>query len=513
MSRHEDTVQQAAISSLVIAGGGTAGWMTAAALSRFLPHHSITLVESDEIGTVGVGEATIPQLATFNALLGIDEHTFLRETCGTFKLGIEFVDWGRLGTKYLHPFGSYGFDLQGVEFHQYWLRERAMGHGHSLDAYSLNTAAAYAGKFAKPDGKAGSVLGQMGYAYHLDATLYGQYLRRYAEHRGVARIEGRIEHVHQDGQSGFVTALSLADGRTIAGDLFIDCTGFAGLLIDGAMGSDFVDWSHWLPMNRAVAVPATMSGAPLPYTISTAQDAGWRWRIPLQHRSGNGHVYCDAFTDQDSATHSLLAALDGAPLAEPKHLRFRTGIRPRLWEKNVVAIGLAGGFLEPLESTSIHMIQTGIAKLLALFPGQGFDPVEIDEYNRLLTTNFTHIRDFLIAHYCLTHRDDTPFWRAMRDMALPDSLTHKLDLLRGRGRFFRYDDELFSITSWLAVLEGQHHGPRGYSPVAGHLSDDNLLQSLSNMRNVIAKTADAMPTHQAWIDRYCRADINTEAVQ
>lgn len=495
------------ITRIVIAGGGTAGWMTAAALSKFLPHHTITLVESDAIGTVGVGEATIPQLASFNALLGIDENEFLAATAGTFKLGIEFVDWGRLGTKYLHPFGSYGFDLQGVEFHQYWQRERAIGQGQPLDAYSLNAAAAYAGKFVKPDAAHGSILAQMGYAYHLDATLYGQFLRRYAQKRGVSRLEGRIVHVRQNGQTGFVTGLTLADGQMVDGDVFIDCTGFRALLIGEAMGVGLVDWSQYLPMNRAVAVPATSAGPPKPYTISTARAAGWRWRIPLQHRTGNGHVYCDAFTDTNTATDDLMQSLEGTPLAEPRHLRFQTGIREKLWCKNVVAIGLSGGFLEPLESTSIHMIQSGIAKLLALFPAGQFEPTETDEYNRILSVSFGHIRDFLIAHYCLTHRDDTPFWRAMAAMPIPDTLAHKLELLRTNGRFFRYDDELFSITSWLAVLDGQHHGPTGYAPAADHLSQDNLLQSLANMRAVIAKTAAAMPTHQAYIDRFCRTDI------
>ncbi|MEL6568428.1 MAG: tryptophan halogenase family protein [Pseudomonadota bacterium] len=495
------------IRSVVIVGGGTAGWMSAAALSRYLPAGSckITLIESEEIGTVGVGEATIPQIATFNKMLGIDEDAFVRATSGTFKLGIEFRDWGRLGERYFHPFGEYGFDLEGTEFHHFWLRQKAAGEPHGLDAYSLNASAAYSGRFMRPDGDPRSVLSKLGYAFHFDATLYAAFLRNYAEQKGVSRIEGRVTDVAQRSGDGHITSVTLSDGRSFTGDLFIDCTGFAGLLIEKTLQAGYDDWRQWLPMDRAVAIPSETVEAPKPYTIATAREAGWTWRIPLQLRTGNGHVYCSDFMDQETATKTLVSALDGAALAEPRHLRFVTGRRRSFWKANCVAIGLSAGFLEPLESTSIHMIQTGIAKLLALFPTQEINPVERDEYNRLLGTSFRHIRDFIILHYAATSRDDSAFWRRMSSMELPESLVHKMALMESSGRFFRYDDELFSVVSWLAVMEGQGHGPRAHNPIANGLSDTNIAASLENMRNLIAKTAGALPTHQQFIDRFCRA--------
>ncbi len=496
------------VKRVVIAGGGTAGWMTAAALAKMVAPAgvSVTLVESEAIGTVGVGEATIPPIAKFNAQLGIDEHTFVRETQGTFKLGIEFVDWGGLGERYFHPFGRYGFDLEGVDFHQFWTRLRSLGDGHGLEEYSLNTQSAYASKFLRPEPDHGEVIGQLGYAYHFDASLYAAFLRRFAEEKGATRIEGRIERVEQDAETGLITALALDEERRVEGDFFIDCTGFHGLLIDGAMGSAHVDWSRWLPCNRAVAVACEKSGDPAPYTRSTARKAGWQWRIPLQHRTGNGHVYCDAHISAEQAEETLLANLDGAPISAANHLRFRTGHREQFWAGNCAAIGLSSGFLEPLESTSIHLIQMGVAKLIALFPGAVDAAHERAEYNRLMTDDFTHVRDFLILHYKATKRDDAPFWDYVREMSIPDSLTQKLALLRSRGRFFKYDAELFDLTSWLAVAEGQGWGPKGHSPVADRLSEANLKQSLANMRGVYTKTVGAMPSHQDYIDRFCKAD-------
>ncbi|MDJ0643154.1 MAG: tryptophan 7-halogenase [Erythrobacter sp.] len=495
------------IQRVIIAGGGTAGWMTAAALAKLMGNAgvSVTLIESEAIGTVGVGEATIPPIAKFNAQLGIDEHEFVRETQATFKLGIEFNDWGGLGESYFHPFGRYGFDLEGLDFHQYWLRLRELGDARELGEYSLNTLAAYAGKFLKPEPDHGQVIGQMGYAFHFDASLYAAFLRRFAESKGATRIEGKIERVERNPESGLIAALALDEGRRIEGDLFIDCTGFRGLLIGQAMGSDYRDWSHWLPCNRAVAVACGKNGDPLPFTRSTAREAGWQWRIPLQHRTGNGHVYCDAHLSAERAEEILLANLDGEAISSPNHLRFQTGHREQFWAGNCVAIGLSSGFLEPLESTSIHLIQMGIAKLVALFPGSIEAPFERAEYNRLMTDDFTHVRDFLILHYKATKRDDAPFWDYVREMSIPESLKQKMDLLRSRGRFFKYDAELFDLTSWLAVAEGQGWGPEGYSPVANGLSASNLSQSLANMRAVYAKTIDAMPTHQAYIDRFCKA--------
>jgi tryptophan 7-halogenase len=489
---------------VVIAGGGTAGWMTAAALAKTLGAAgiSVTLVESEAIGTVGVGEATIPPITKFNAQLGIDEHDFVRATKATYKLGIEFNDWGGLGQSYFHPFGRYGFDLEGLDFHQFWARLRSLGDGHELAHYSINTQAAYAGKFVRPQPDHGPVIGQLGYAYHFDAGLYAAFLRQFAEARGVARVEGRIERVEQDADSGHITALSLDGERQIAGDLFIDCTGFRALLIGEAMGARYHDWSHWLPCNRAVAIACERIGDPVPYTRSTAREAGWQWRIPLQHRTGNGHVYCDAFLSADQAEQTLLANLDAAPVSTANHLRFATGHRDRFWAGNCVAIGLSSGFLEPLESTSIHLIQMGIAKLIALFPAQAHAPVEQAEYNRLMTDDFTHIRDFLILHYKATTRSDAPFWDYVRAMAIPDSLTQKIELLQSGGRFFKYDAELFDLTSWLAVAQGQGRGPQGFSPVANALHKDNLIQSLANMRSAYAKAVAAMPTHQAYLERY-----------
>ncbi len=481
--------------------------MTAAALSKTLgaAEISITLVESEAIGTVGVGEATIPAITKFNAQLGIDEHDFMRATQATYKLGIEFNDWGGLGQSYFHPFGRYGFDLEGLDFHQFWARLRALGNGHELADYSINTQAAYAGKFIRPQPGHGPVIGQLGYAYHFDAGLYAAFLRQFAEARGVSRIEGRIEHVEQDAESGLVTALLLDGERRIEGDLFIDCTGFRALLIGETMGAAYHDWSHWLPCNRAVAIACEKNGDPVPYTRSTARAAGWQWRIPLQHRTGNGYVYCDAYLSADQAEATLVANLDGAPVSAPNHLRFRTGHRDRFWAGNCVAIGLSSGFLEPLESTSIHLIQMGIAKLIALFPAHAHAPAEQAEYNRLMTDDFTHIRDFLILHYKATARDDSPFWDYVRAMMIPDSLVQKIGLLRSSGRFFKYDAELFDLPSWLAVAQGQDWGPQSHSPVANALSQIDLTQSLANMRSAYKKAVGAMPTHQAYLERYCTA--------
>jgi len=502
------------IRRVVIAGGGTAGWMTAAALSRMVAPAglSVTLVESEAIGTVGVGEATIPPIATFNAQLGIDEHDFMRTTQATYKLGIEFVDWGAIGDRYFHPFGRYGFDLEGVDFHQYWARSKAGGDAHGLADYSINTLAAYAGKFLRPEPDHGPVIGQLGYAFHFDASLYAAFLRNYAEKRGVTRIEGKISNVSRDSETGLITSLLLDGERELEGDLFIDCTGFRGLLIDGVFGSVHVDWAHWLPCNRAVAVACEKNSDPVPYTRSTARSAGWQWRIPLQHRTGNGHVYCDEYMSAEQAEEILLSNLDGEPVSAPNHLRFRTGHRREFWSGNCVAIGLSSGFLEPLESTSIHLIQMGIAKLIALFPETNDAAVERAEYNRLMTDDFLHVRDFLILHYKATARNDGPFWDYVREMEIPDSLMRKMDLLKSQGRFFKYDAELFDITSWLAVAEGQGWGPQGHSPIANGLSADNLSQSLANMRGAYAKATKAMPSHQAYIDRFCEAKTDPMGV-
>jgi tryptophan halogenase len=497
-----------AVSKVVIAGGGTAGWMTAAALSRALPTDiDIVLIESEEIGTVGVGEATIPPIRSFNAMLGIDEDDFVRATQGTFKLGIEFVDWGRVGSRYMHPFGAYGFDVQGVRFHQLYLALRQAGADvGDLDDYSLCTVAARAGKFLRPAPNAGEVMAGLKHAFHFDASLYAGFLRKYAEARRVRRIEGKIAGVDLHADSGDIASLRLTNGGVETGDLFIDCTGFRSLLIGDAMQVGYESWQHWLPCDRAWAVPSSNLEAIAPMTQSTAESAGWRWRIPLQHRTGNGYVYSSQFLADDDARTRLLQTIEGEPLAEPRQLRFTTGRRSKAWQKNCVAIGLSSGFLEPLESTSIHLIQSGITKLLALFPADGFHGVERDAYNDLTRVQTEQVRDFIIAHYKVTQRADTPFWNYVRQMDIPVSLQRKIDLFKQNGRLFRHDDDLFSEHSWLAVLYGQGLNPHGHDPLADALPSDEISDTLQDIRSTYRKAANAMPTHEAFINRFCKSN-------
>ncbi|WNO52356.1 tryptophan halogenase family protein [Stakelama saccharophila] len=492
---------------VVIVGGGTAGWMAAAAYGRFLNngHTRVTLIESDAIGTVGVGEATIPTILGFNQMLGIDEAAFLRATGGTFKLGIEFSDWGAVGDRYLHPFSSYGQPLQGVQFHHIREKLARLGRAGPLEEYSLCAAAAARGRFAHRAGDSRSPFSRPVYAYHFDAGHYARFLRDYAERLGVQRIEGRIEEVEQDGQSGFVTAVRLSDDRRVAGDLFLDCSGFRALLLGRTLGVGFEDWSHWLPCNRAVAVPSEATARPRPYTQAFARPAGWQWRIPLQHRTGNGHVYCDAYMTPDEAEATLLETLETKATAPPRHLAFTAGRRERFWEKNVVAIGLSSGFLEPLESTSIHLIQTGISKLMALMPDRRFAAIERDTYNRLMRRTVDGVRDFIILHYAATQRDDTPFWNRLRTMELPDSLAEKIALFRDKGRFFRYDDELFDLSNWVAVMVGQNWTPQGYDPITDALDEDRLAAALEQMRRIIRDNAAQMPLHGDYVRDFCAA--------
>ncbi|PAX06743.1 tryptophan halogenase family protein [Sphingomonas lenta] len=491
------------IRDVVIVGGGTAGWMTAAALSRFLDNGvtRVTLVESEEIGTVGVGEATIPPIITFNQMLGLNENEFLRETGGTFKLGIEFVDWGDLGERYFHPFGFHGRDLQGVHFHQLYLRERRRRPLPDISAWSMSAVAASMGKFGRPGANAQSAVKDLLYAFHFDAGLYARYLRRYAERGGVTRVEGKIVDVDTRGEDGHVEAVTLADGRRIAGDLFIDCSGFRGLLIDGALKTGYEDWTHWLPCDRAVAVPSAYEGEPDPFTRATARSAGWQWRIPLQHRMGNGLVYSSTYMDDAEAERLLMANLEGEPLAEPRRLSFTTGRRKQCWNKNVVALGLSSGFIEPLESTSIHFIQSGIAKLIALFPDRRFDPVERDEYNRQMRDLYEDVRDFIVLHYKATRRSDSPFWDRCRTMEIPDSLARKIDLFRAKGRVFRDGLELFATTSWVAVCFGQHVVPDEHEPAVDALDEDKVAQALEQMRRGYQEVAEQLPTHGEFIRR------------
>jgi tryptophan halogenase len=495
------------IRKVVIVGGGTAGWMCAAALSRVLnlQQVAVTLVESDDIRTIGVGEATIPTLRDFNRLLGIDEADFVRKTQGTFKLGIEFNGWGQLDESYIHPFGSFGLDRPEVRFHQMWLKLRTLDEAAGdISDYNLTLVAARLNRFSPPNNK--GLLSTLRHAYHLDASLYGLYLREYAEARGVNRLEGTITGVTQR-DDGFVNSLVLSDGRHIDGELFIDCSGFRALLIGDTLKTGYIDWSHWLPCDRAIAVPSERTGPLRPYTCAMADEAGWRWRIPLQHRMGNGYVYSSEHLDDEVAKQRLLATLDGQPLAEPRQIKFTAGHRRKLWDKNVVAIGLSGGFLEPLESTSIHLIQMGIARLLLLFPDKDFKPALCEEFNCLSLLEYEQIRDFIILHYKATRRDDSAFWRRCRDMKIPDSLQQKFDLFRAGGRILRFKDELFAENSWLAVMLGQGIIPDGYDPVADSIPVDEMRAAILNFKAAVLKTAQSLPDHAVYIGSNCQAEV------
>lgn len=500
-------MQNSIIKNIVIVGGGTAGWMTATALSTLLRgKYNIRLVESDEIGIVGVGEATIPMIQRFNQVAGIDESEFLKETNGTFKLGIEFVNWGKLGDRYMHGFGSIGQDLWTVRFDQYWQKMRRLGKADNLEAYSITRMAAKANKFMPaPTDMVNSPLNDIAYAYHFDANLYARYLRKVCESRGVVRTEGKIAQVSQREGDGHVDAVVLESGERVEGELFIDCSGMRALLIEGALNTGYEDWTHWLPCDRAVAVPCESAATLLPYTRSTAHKAGWQWRIPLQNRIGNGHVYSSQFISDDEAQATLLANLDGKPLADPRLIKFNTGMRKQGWNRNVVAIGLSSGFLEPLESTSIHLIQSAISRLIELFPDQGFDPIVINEYNRQSRFEYERIRDFIILHYKLNQRDDSPFWTACANMSVPESLTHKIELFRSSGRLLRIDNELFSEVAWLQVMEGQNLQAEHYHPLVDLQPEKDTADYLQSVKDVIIKCVDVMPDHAAYIAQHCAA--------
>jgi tryptophan 7-halogenase len=500
-------VSAAPINQIIIVGGGTAGWMAAAALARLQNNGNtkIALIESDDIGTVGVGEATIPPIKTFNAMLGIDENDFLSSTQGTFKLGIEFENWSQAGEKYLHPFGAFGSDINGVKFHQIWLMLRARGMTNPMGDFNLSEVASRGNRFDKAvDNNPSDIKSMLDYAYHFDAGLYAAYLRKYSEARGVLRHEGKIIRVEQRGDDGFVEAVEMEDGRRVAGDLFIDCSGFIGLLIEQTLETGYEDWSHWLPCNRAWAVPSVRTEPLSPYTRSIARSAGWQWRIPLQHRTGNGHVYCSEYVSDDEAAATLLANLNGEALGDPRQLHFTTGRRKLAWNKNVVALGLASGFMEPLESTSIHMVQEGISKLLALFPDTRFASHERDEYNRLTKIQWEQTRDFLILHYHANRRADSALFTYTANMTIPNSLTHKLALFKDAGRLFRYQDELFTDSNWSAVLIGQGIMPERYDPLAETLDVQNVGQMLGRMTQAFHQAASAMPRHADYIDRHCK---------
>ncbi len=491
--------------TIVIAGGGTAGWMTAAALGRFLgAGFHIRLVESEEIGTVGVGESTIPQIHLFNKALGLDEDAFVRATQATFKLGIEFVGWQQPGHRYMHAFGAVGRDVGLIPFQHYWRRVHEAGTAKPLSAYSLNEIAARAGRMHRGGPITANTIPDMPYAFHFDAGLYAAYLRRFAEQAGVARTEGRIVDVIRNGETGDVAAIGLASGERIAGDIFIDCTGFRALLIEQTLEAGFEDWSRWLPCDRALAVPSRSVEGFTPYTRATAQAAGWQWRIPLQHRTGNGHVYCSDFVSDDEATATLLAGLDGEALADPRPLRFKAGRRRAAWHRNVIAIGLSSGFLEPLESTSIHLIQAAISRLLKLLPGRTVRAADRAEYNRQTDFEIERIRDFLILHYRLNRRPE-PFWQACRAIELPDTLATKIELFAANGHIVREHEELFTEVGWLQVMVGQGLLPQGYHPLAGEIAPDELDEYLQMIETLYVREAERMPRHEDFIARHCAA--------
>jgi tryptophan 7-halogenase len=497
------------IERVVVVGGGSAGWMTAAFLSQALGGRiAIELVESDDIGIVGVGEATIPPIRNFNTALGIDEDEFVRATQASFKLGIQFRDWGWLGNEYVHGFGTMGHSTGVVDFHHFWLKMHQAGEVDRIDDYSINLLACEHNKFMRAtDQYPNSPLQHIAHAFHFDAGLYARFLRAYAERHGVVRTEGRIVEVRQHAETGFVTGVMLESGAVVSGDLFVDCSGFHGLLIEKTLQTGYDDWSHWLPCNRALAVPCVSVSPLTPYTRSTAHAAGWQWRIPLQSRIGNGHVYCSEYISDDEAAAVLMANLDGEPLADPRPIRFTTGMRKRFWNKNVVAIGLSSGFLEPLESTSIHLIQKGVSRLVALFPNRRFDQADIDEFNRQSQAEFEQVRDFIILHYHASRRTDSPFWEYCRTMPIPESLQQKIELFRSNGRICRIGNELFSEVSWFQVMFGQGIHPAGYHGLVDAKPEDKIRHMLQDVKRVMQGVVELMPTHEAFIEAHCKAPV------
>ena len=493
------------IRRVVIVGGGSAGWMAAAALAVTVGRRveEIVLIESSAIGTVGVGEATLPTLRSFNAALGIDEIDFIRKTQATFKLGIEFQGWNPSRT-FFHGFSDFGPDMLGVSAHQLWLRMRAAGDDRSYADYSISTVAALLGRFAPPVPNRESVLGSYSYAFQFDATSYAAHLRSFAERRGVKRIDGRIVDVRLRPGDGFIEAVLLEGGRSVSGDLFIDCSGFAALLIERTLHAGFEDWSKWLPCDRAFAVPCVSADEPTPFTRSTAHRAGWQWRIPLQHRTGNGHVFCSSHIGEDEAAATLLANLDGEALAGPRLLKFTAGRRRESWKRNCVGLGLAGGFLEPLESTSIHLIESGIGRLVELFPDRGFEPKLAQEYNRLMARSYESIRDFIILHYYASGREGE-LWRYCRNMAIPDSLHHQIELFKARGVVALYDSGAFAEPSWVSIYFGLGVFPARHDPMTDLIENAALGRELQRRARLVSGAAQSLPKHGAFIDKYCGA--------
>jgi len=485
---------------IVIAGGGSAGWMAAAALSRFMGKAAkITLVESEAIGTVGVGEATIPQIHHFNNALGIDEATFLAETNATFKLGIEFVGWRDPHHRYMHGFGLLGRAVGIHPFRDLWLRAKFAGTADDLGLYNFNEVAARANRMIGV-GHSPSSVRDLVYAYHFDATLYAAFLRRMSERQGVVRVEGKIENVERSSTTGDIAALALDGERKIEGDFFIDCTGFRALLIGDALGVPFDDWSRWLPCDRALAVPCKRTDGPLhPYTQSTARRAGWQWRIPLQHRTGNGHVYCSAHIGDDEAASILLANLDAPPQADPRPIRFTTGRRKQAWSHNCLSLGLAAGFMEPLESTSLHLIQTAISRFMKYIPSSSEEDQARESFNRQIALEWEQIRDFLILHYTVNQRVGEAFWDDCRSMTLPDSLSAKMRLFEQSGVIVKDDGELFTEEGWAQVMIGQGLEPNSHSPLTAGIDPNELGEFLASLAKSYKQRAESLPMHDEWI--------------
>ncbi len=493
---------------LVIVGGGTAGWMTAAAFAKALipAGYQVTLVESEAIGTVGVGEATIPTIRAFNSLLGLDEFDFLKHTQGTYKLGIEFVDWGALGSSYIHPFGNIGLAQGPLAFYHYWLRHFLQGNTRTLEDYCVSIKAARALRFAPPVQKPGSWLHHINYAYHFDAGLYARYLRQHAETQGVKRREGKIQQVEQHPDTGDITGLRLDTGEIINGDFFIDCSGFHSLLLGKTLGIDYLDWSHWLPCDSALAVQTQNTQPPRPYTRALAREAGWQWQIPLQHRTGNGYVYASKFTNEESALNRLVNSLEGELISNPRQIHFTAGMRRAFWVGNCVGIGLSSGFLEPLESTSIYLIQTGIAKLINQFPAADFDQQDRDLYNQAIAEEYLSVRDFIVLHYKASQRTDTEFWRYCQAMPIPDSLQQKMDYYQRKGRLILKPNDIFREESWISVLVGQHISPLDCHPLTELKSAEELMLFMQRVKENVQATVDMMPLHSEFIARFCNAD-------
>lgn len=497
------------IKTICILGGGTAGWMTAAGLSNKFSDLDIEilLIESEQIGTVGVGEATLPHIRFFNETLGISEKDFMKATEATFKLGIKFSDWGKIGDDYIHPFGDFGMPIRDIDFHHFWTKLCQNGHSKRLDEYSYPIVTAEQNKFMHPSKDHTKIESTLGYAYQFDSSLYAKVLRSYAEARGVKRIEGKVVSAAQNDLTGDITSVTLEDGTEHAAQLFVDCSGFRGVLIEQTLETGYEDWSEWLPCNRAVTVASEILDPLPPYTRATARSAGWQWQIPLQHRTGNGYVYCSDYISDDEALHQLVSTINGKALTEPKQLYFKTGKRRKLWNKNVVAIGLAGGFLEPLESTSIHLIQEGITELIQLFPDAQIAQSDRDEYNRRMDLNFERVRDFLLLHYVATQRDDSAMWKHFAALKLPESLQDKIDAWERRGHIMRYEFGVFLPASWIAVMMGQNLMPQGYDRRVDSMTTSEIEKELAQFSHSIDQAVKAAPNHIDYIQRYGAASM------